>query len=43
MVLVEPESATFRFKYAPEGIEVSAQLAKKGNAWTIVGLEITER
>jgi hypothetical protein len=43
MVIVEPGSATFRFDYAPEGIAMSAQLTKKGDAWTIVGLEIVER
>jgi hypothetical protein len=43
MVIVEAASATFRFLYPPEGIEMSAQLSKKGDAWTLVGLEIVER
>ena len=43
MVIVEAESATFRFEYAPEGIAMSAALTKKGDAWTLVGLEIVER
>lgn len=43
MVIVEAASATFRFEYAPEGIAMSAQLTKKGDAWTLVGLEVVER
>jgi hypothetical protein len=43
LVLVDGDVATFRFEYPPEGIEVSAELVRKGDVWTIKGLAITER
>jgi hypothetical protein len=43
MVLVEGDSATFRFEYRPEGIEVGAELTRTGDAWTIKSLTVTER